>query len=85
LIYQRTETARLTLLNLKTGEVDGELSKMEVFGGEVSGIGILAAFAAHGPGDTNNLCTMDVNARLAAPLDPQASLQSRGSHAPHFP
>ncbi|HEX2755722.1 MAG TPA: hypothetical protein VHM48_09675, partial [Candidatus Limnocylindrales bacterium] len=29
LIYQRSETARLTVLNLQSGQIEGELSSLE--------------------------------------------------------
>jgi hypothetical protein len=64
LIYQRSETARLTVLNLKSGKVEGELSPLEFYGGEVSQTGMLAALTAHGPGEPNQLCLLDVSAKL---------------------
>jgi len=64
LIYQRTETARLTVLNLKSGQVEGELSPLEFYGGEISSAGVLAGLTAHGPGESNQLCLLDVSARL---------------------
>lgn len=60
LIYQRTETARLTVLDLKSGQIGIELSSREFYGGEVSATGILAGFTAHGPGESNELCLLDV-------------------------
>jgi hypothetical protein len=67
LIYQRSEMARLTLLNLRSGQVTAELSPMESYGGEVSSTGILAALTAHGPGESNELCTLDVSDTLRSP------------------
>jgi hypothetical protein len=64
LVYQRSETARLTVLDLKSGQIDGELSAVEVYGGEVSSTGILAMLTAHGPGEPNELCLLDVKADL---------------------
>jgi hypothetical protein len=64
LIYQRSETARLTVLNLKSGKIDRELSPIEFYGGVVSRSGILAALTAHGPGEPNQLCVLDVTAQL---------------------
>jgi hypothetical protein len=64
LIYQRSETARLTVLNLKSGQVTGELSQLEFYGGEVSAAGILAGLTAHGPGESNKLCFLDVGDQL---------------------
>jgi hypothetical protein len=64
LIYQRSETARLTVLDLKSGQVTGELSPLEFHGGEVSKTGILAGLTAHGPGEPNELCLLDVSAQL---------------------
>jgi hypothetical protein len=64
LIYQRTETARLTVLNLESGQVGGELSPLEFYGGEISATGILAGLTAHGPGESNELCLLDVAAQL---------------------
>jgi hypothetical protein len=65
LIYQRSETARLTVLNLKSGQITGELSPLDFYGGEVSSAGILAGLTAHGPGESNKLCTVDVSGQLA--------------------
>jgi hypothetical protein len=64
LVYQRSETARLTVLDLKSGAIKGELSPLEFYGGVVSRVGILAGLTAHGPGETNQLCVLDVSARL---------------------
>jgi len=64
LLYQRSETARLTVLNLKSGQVGRELSAIEFFGGEVSSTGMLAGLTAHGPGESNELCFLDVAAQL---------------------
>ena len=64
LIYQRTETARLTVLDLKTGQLGVELSQLELYGGEVSATGVLAAPTAHGPWESNELCVLDVAAKL---------------------
>ncbi len=64
LIYQRSETARLTVLDLASGEVVGELSSIEFYGGEISSTGILAGLTAHGPGESNKLCLLDVSAQL---------------------
>ena len=64
LIYQRSETARLTVLDLKSGQVTGELSPLEFYGGEVSSAGILAGLTAHGPGESNELCLLDVSDQL---------------------
>lgn len=66
LMYQRSETARLTILDLKSGQVTGELSPLESFGGEVSSAGVLAALTAHGPGEPNQLCLLDVSDQLAS-------------------
>ena len=55
LIYQRSETARLTVLDLKSGQVTGELSPLELYGGEVSSTGVLAGLTAHSPGEPNKL------------------------------
>ena len=63
-IYQRSETARLTKLDLNSGVLEGELSPLEFYGGEVSQDGILAGLTAHGPDEPNQLCVMDVSARL---------------------
>jgi hypothetical protein len=63
-IYQRSETARLTMLDVKSGTIEGELSQLEFYGGEVSQDGILAGLTAHGPGEPNKLCLLDVSARL---------------------
>lgn len=65
-IYQRSETARLTVMDIATGEIRGELDDRTFYGGEISSNGILAAPTAHGPGEPNQLCVLDVNARLAA-------------------
>jgi hypothetical protein len=65
-IYQRSETARLTVLDLATGQLRGELDAREFYGGEVSSTGILAAPTAHGPSQGNELCVIDVAARLSA-------------------
>lgn len=64
LIYQRSETARLTVLDLKSGQIAGELSPREFYGGEVSSAGILAGLTAHGPGEPNQLCLLDVSDQL---------------------
>lgn len=64
LIYQRSETARLTVLDLKSGQIIGELSPLEFYGGEVSSAGILAGLTAHGPGEPNELCLLDVTDQL---------------------
>lgn len=64
LIYQRTETARLTVLELKSGQLRAELSQLESYGGEVSATGVLAAPTAHGPWQSNELCLLDVTAKL---------------------
>ncbi len=64
LIYQRSETARLTVLDLKSGQITGELSPLEFYGGEVSSGGILAGLTAHGPGEPNQLCLVDVASKL---------------------
>ena len=64
LIYQRSETARLTVLDLKSGQITGELSPLEFYGGEVSSAGILAGLTAHGPGEPNRLCLQDVGDQL---------------------
>jgi hypothetical protein len=64
LIYQRSETARLTVLNLASGQIEGELSPIQFYGGVVSHSGILAAPTAHGPGEPNKLCLLDVSAHL---------------------
>jgi hypothetical protein len=61
LIYQRSETAKLTVLDLKSGQITGELSPLEFYGGEVSSTGILAGLTAHGPGEPNKLCLLDVS------------------------
>lgn len=66
LIYQRSETARLTILDLKSGQVTGELSPLEFYGGEVSSTGVLAGLTAHGPGEPNELCLLDASDQLAA-------------------
>lgn len=66
LIYQRSETARLTVLDLKSGQITGELSPLEFYGGEVSSAGILAGLTAHGPGEPNQLCLLDVRDQLAS-------------------
>jgi hypothetical protein len=65
-LYQRVETSRLTLLDLSTGTVRGELDSGQFFGGEVSSSGILAASTAHGPWQGNELCVLDVRYRLKA-------------------
>lgn len=67
LIYQRSETARLTVLDLKSRQIVGELSQLEFYGGEVSSGGILAGLTAHGPGEPNKLCLLDVTAKLRSP------------------
>jgi hypothetical protein len=64
LIYQRSETARLTVLDLKSGQITGELSPLEFYGGEVSSASILASLTAHGPGEPNRLCLLDVDDQL---------------------
>jgi hypothetical protein len=64
LIYQRSETARLTILNLKSGQITGELSPLEFYGGEVSSTGVLAGLTAHGPGEPNKLCLLDISDQL---------------------
>jgi hypothetical protein len=66
LIYQRSETARLTVLDLKSGQISGELSPLEFYGGEVSSAGILAGLTAHGPGESKELCLLDVSDQLAS-------------------
>lgn len=66
LIYQRSETARLTVLDLKSGQITGELSPLEFYGGEVSSAGILAGLTAHGPGEPNQLCLLDVSDQVAS-------------------
>jgi len=65
-IYQRSETSRLTVLDLATGHLRGELDSREFYGGEVSSTGVLAAPTAHGPWQGNELCVIDVTARLSA-------------------
>jgi hypothetical protein len=64
LVYQRSETARLTVLDLRSGQITGELSPLEFYGGEVSSAGILAGLTAHGPGESNELCLLDVSDQL---------------------
>jgi hypothetical protein len=66
LIYQRSETARLTILDLKSGQITGELSPLEFYGGEVSSAGILAGLTAHDPGESNQLCILDVSNQVAS-------------------
>lgn len=63
-IYQRSETARLTVVDLASGRIRGELDERDYYGGEVSSRGVLAAPTAHGPGQSNELCVLDVTARL---------------------
>lgn len=73
-VYQRSETARLTVVGLSAGKILGELDAREFYGGETSAQGILAAPTAHGPWQTNDLCVLDVGARLGelahAPASP---------------
>lgn len=64
LIYQRGETATLTVLDLKSGQITSELSPLEFYGGEVSSAGILAGLTAHGPGEPNKLCLLEVSDQL---------------------
>jgi hypothetical protein len=66
LIYQRSETTKLTVLDLKSGQVTGELSPLEFYGGEVSSTGIIAGLTAHGPGEPNELCLLDVSDQLGS-------------------
>lgn len=63
-IYQRSETARLTVVGVPSGTILGELDAREFYGGEISAQGILAAPTAHGPWQTNDLCVLDVGPRL---------------------
>jgi hypothetical protein len=65
-LYQRAETARLTVIDLATGRIRGELDEREFYGGEISQRGILAAPTAHGPWETNELCLIDVHTQLSA-------------------
>jgi hypothetical protein len=74
-IYQRSETARLTVLDLKSGRLLGELDHREFFGGEVSSQAILAAPTAHGPWETNDLCVLEVGSRLASLVDSAGAFQ----------
>lgn len=64
-VYQRSETSRLTLLDLESGQVVGDLDSGEYYGGEVSASGILAAPTAR-YGEPNELCLVDVRAKLGA-------------------
>ena len=64
-IFQRSETARLTLASLASGNIIGELDSRQFYGGEVSSNGILAAPTAHGPWQSNDVCVLDVAGRLA--------------------
>ena len=81
-VYQRSETARLTVVGLSSGEVLGELDAREFYGGEISDQGILAAPTAHGPWQTNDVCVLDVGARLAelahAPSNPPPAHRAAG-------
>jgi hypothetical protein len=77
-VYQRSETARLTVVGLSSGTILGELDDRQFYGGEISARGILAAPTAHGPWQTNDLCVLDVGPRLAelaqSPSSPAPSL-----------
>jgi len=63
-IYQRSETARLTVVDLASGRLRGELDDEQFYGGEVSSTGILAAPTAHAPLADNEVCVLDVRDRL---------------------
>lgn len=63
-MYQRSETARLTLISLATGSLLGEVDSGEFFGGELSANGILATATAVGPWEDSDLCVIDVASRL---------------------
>lgn len=63
-VYQRSATAHLTVVSLATGAVLGDLDPRQFFGGEISSKGILAALTAHSPSQDNELCIIDVGARL---------------------
>ncbi len=63
-MYQRSETAHLTLIDFRTGALLGEVDPGEYYGGELSAIGILATATAVGPWQNSDMCVVDVSARL---------------------
>jgi hypothetical protein len=65
-IYRRTETGRLTMLNLEDGSLRGEVDQGIFAGGEVSDSGIVAALTQRGFHEPNELCSIDVKAALAS-------------------
>jgi hypothetical protein len=68
IVYQRSETARLTLLDYRRNVILGELSDREFWAGSVSSTGILAGATPDGA-----LCIVDVNDKLVPAVPSNAT------------